>query len=123
MKTYNFTQKEEHILEKLDRLFEKEHGGCTDNTCSMSLCFAAGYTMHAIECFKNSGAASTKFNTLIEKLPVEKLRYWANKEAEDFTRETPHVECKNCNAIIWNTPSGENPCCDSCHNYTPIGAL
>lgn len=57
----------------LEEHFERDHGGCDQDTCSMTVAFNNGYTLHAIECWLSCGATSEDTNELAEKIPADAL--------------------------------------------------
>lgn len=101
------------ILEKLESLLEQEHCfGCNQNTCNISVAFRLGYTIHAIDAFAGSGAASDQFTKLFNKLPRKYVDRKSRKEAKHLCENTPYVECE-CNAVIWE-PEECDYFCDNC---------
>lgn len=113
------------ILERLDELYEEEHGGCDESTCSMQVAFEHGYTIHAIECFASSGAASDEFYKLLKKIPRKLLSKYSRHEAHMFCNEVSHAECPHCNAISWQveylTNSKGEIYCGNCAQYFKKG--
>jgi len=121
----NFNKKELAILEQLDGLFEAEHGGCDQSTCSMSVAMDHGYSVHAIDCFASSGAASDEFYELLEKLDRKKIDRASTIEANELCKELETADCPHCNAVVWDpqwVTSNGKVFCDSCANEFPANS-
>jgi hypothetical protein len=98
------------LMKKLYQLVERDHGGCDQNTCDLSLALRFGYDAIAIERWAGCGASDDEFNELYEKLsPSFKYEYQQQLKEWDFER----VTCLNCNAVLW-LPEETGYQCDCC---------
>ena len=104
----------EEIFERLEELFEEEHGGCDDMTCDMSAAWDHGYTQWALFLFDSCGAASDEFVKLYKKIDKPAFRNAAEKERKMFVEEVPHAQCPHCNAVTWDDSMEEKVHCGSC---------
>lgn len=101
------------ISDQLEELFEKEHGGCDNNTCAMTICMSHGYSLWAIYLFSGTGAASDEFSELYEKLPKKEFAALAEAERAEFVEQVPSVACPHCNAVVYE-PENSDYHCSSC---------
>lgn len=112
------------ILERLYALYEAQHGGCDDNTCSMEAAYCAGYGLIAIDQFSGCGAASNEFIKLFKQLPKHAFQLAVNHEYELFQAdpECESLECEHgCGAYIYNWRfSGERVYCGNCGKITTV---
>lgn len=106
-------------METLDEHFERDHGGCDSSNCSMTIAMNHGYSLHALECWLSSGAASPDTLEIAEKIPQKALSICSTYEAEGFCREVEHAECP-CGGIVWEYSwHGDEVYCDSCGENFP----
>lgn len=91
---------------------ERDHGGCDQNTCTLSVALRSGFDLIAIHHWDNSGAASQDW---VRPKYTQKELMAQNKE---FCETTPHVDCPRCNAILW-LPEECDYHCDSCGKDIP----
>ena len=94
------------ILNTLEMLYQNEHSGCDDDTCSMAKAWEAGYSVMTFEMFASSGAASEEFYAAYRKLAKSDLQVAIRFEHESFRNdpECASVECGNgCGAYIYNS--------------------
>lgn len=110
-------------LALLDNLYKREHYGCNNTTCSMDAAFRNGYSVHAIECFASTGAASKRFTQIFEALTKRHGKYidrQSRSEANKLCKEVEHVECE-CGAVVWELSWNEGYC-SNCGNNVKTGA-
>ena len=105
------------IVTQLQKILHKEHLADCNDDASCDINFAAENDLWywAIELFKSSGAASSKFKTLYNQLSPE-----FKKEAEAERKvmaSKPHKTCKHCHSVNWGKDSDK---CGQCLN--PISA-
>lgn len=121
MKLSKISKKHNLILNKLEELYEEEHGGCEESTCSMQVAFEHGYTIHALDCFASSGAASDEYYALWNKIPRKLKDAYSRYEAELLCKEISNAECSYCNAVSWQIEYLKNTkgeiYCGSCAKY------
>jgi hypothetical protein len=109
--------KRTHALDKMVELVERDHGGCDNNTCSISVALENGYSMHALEMWSGCGAADDEFNALY--FPHARfIAKESRKEASLMCDKIPHVDCPHCNAVLWN-PADSDYWCGSCGKTIP----
>jgi hypothetical protein len=96
---------------------ERDHGGCDQNTCTMSVALRHGYDLIAIDTWINSGAASPDFPNRLGYSFME-----LQKQCAEMTAELEHVQCPKCNAVLW-LPDECDYHCDSCGEYIPRDAV
>lgn len=110
--------KSHKILDNLNELFNQQHGGCDDNTCTTMKAMEAGYSVLAISCFASSGAPNDEFYRLFNSIPSKQLHPQLISETKEFLRDPDYqaIECShNCGAYIYNTEfSGNKYYCDNC---------
>ena len=116
-KSEEFKKSDEEIVLKLQKMLHKEHlSGCHDDaSCAINFAAENDLWYWAIELFKSSGAASSKFKTLYNQLSPE-----FKKEAEAERKvmaSKPHKTCKHCHSVNWGKDSDK---CGQCLN--PISA-
>jgi hypothetical protein len=105
------------ILERLEELVNEEHCcNCDDTTCSIRVAFNNGQTMHAVKEFWDTGAASDRFNKLMEiLLSLKSRRMWFNTQLNKENKEllkVSHAECE-CGAVVWEL-EWNDAYCSSC---------
>jgi len=120
-----FNKGELQRLEVLTELYELEHGGCDDSTCSMSVAMEHGYAVHALELWAHCGAASDEFIKIFNALPGNKISQASLIEANEICETIAHIECIKCNAVIWepeNLAYKGMVRCESCGDRIPFGS-
>jgi hypothetical protein len=104
------------LTDRLDELFNEEHGGCDNLTCDMSQAMEHGYSLWALQLFAWCGAASNEFLSLFRKLP-KRFKQDAERERAEFCKTVPYDECQECNAVIWHGDADITEVfCDSCNH-------
>lgn len=100
------------IMETCIAHIERDHGGCDQNTCTLSVALRMGYHKVAIDCWIGCGAMAKDFpSTIPFSLKAISI------ERKKMIREVPHTNCGNCNALIWLPDEVTNAgklYCDSC---------
>jgi hypothetical protein len=86
--------------ELLEQLFEREHGGCDDTTCSMSVAFAYGYRLHALSVWGSTSAASWRFGLLLNYVRGSAFDKAERREVKAFLSEVSHAECE-CGSYVY----------------------
>lgn len=104
--------KRREILDRLETLLEREHGGCEQNTCTLSVALRNGYWFSAADSFAGSGAASDEFYGLYDRMRGY-IEAKSRQESDEFCDAVPHVDCPHCNAVLWE-PEESGYHCDSC---------
>lgn len=114
----------EVLIDTLEMLFEREHGGCDDTTCDMTVAFDAGYSLWAIYLFSSSGATSDEFNELYERLNKKRFERDARKECNEFVKECPSTECHHCNSYIYHYEANQTHFhCSNCGKSFEVNDL
>lgn len=104
----------EALVMDLVSLLEEEHSdGCGQGTCGIDAALNNNYVHNAIECFVDSGAASSRFYKMVKMLPDGYLSRMSQNEAQEMVEKVAHIYCKNCHAVLWE-PASYNYLCDSC---------
>ncbi len=94
-------------FEKAVKLLERDHGGCDDTTCNLSIAMNNGYWNHALDLWVGSGAASSEFDNF------KVNRKLSRQEANEMCDEVSNMECKHCQSIIWEM-EWTNGYCSNC---------
>ena len=90
-------------------LIERDHGGCDQNTCTLSVALRHGFDLIAIDHWIGSGAASNDFpNDLPYTLQD------IQSQSKEMRETIVHVDCPHCNAVLW-CPEECDYWCDSCN--------
>lgn len=109
----------EALIEKLQALLRNEHGGCSDNTCTINEQMMELAPAATAEEFSGSGAASKRFQRLTGELLSLSGGFKAvQKDAERICADVEHMHHESCNAVIWDFDGqyseGDKIHCDSC---------
>lgn len=94
---YKYKRAIEHI--------ERDHGGCDENTCTISVALRHGFDLIAIDSWQSSGATSDDWKQV--KVPFKALQ----KQCAEMTAEIEHIQCENCNAVLWLPDETDYHCC------------
>jgi hypothetical protein len=111
------------VIDKLQELYERDHGNCDSTTCDMHQAFTAGYTLYACSLFYGSGASDDEFNTLFEQLPKQALKTVTIYESDSFINDPDckSMECEYCHAHIYGYEfMGNMAYCSSCGEETKV---
>ena len=106
-------------MEILNEWFEHQHGGCDETTCAMSAAKNGGYDHYAIKLLTDAIGFSDDEDDEDDALAyrayekIKPMKKWANAvdtEWMRFVKETPHIHCKHCNAVIWHYEDCDKYC-------------
>jgi hypothetical protein len=99
------------------KLIDRDHGGCDQHTCTISMAMRNGYHLIAIDSWIGSGAASEEFDG--RELPFSFAD--VQRECALMTRELEHIQCVHCDAVIW-LPDDCGYWCDNCGKQNEVAS-
>lgn len=104
------------LIERASELVKRDHGGCDQNTCDLSVALRHGFELVAIERWAGTGASCDEFDLIYDKLGS---KFHRDQKAElRKLLKLPAVKCPHCCAFLW-LPDECEYYCDSCDNDIP----